>query len=84
MLGSLKIKYKYPTYPINRINDMRFYNISESISVPSVTSILRHTRENNIPYSDLNKKTNSMEIGDLMHKYLDYYVSKNENFYYRR
>ena len=32
-----------------------------------------HTNKNNIPYSDLNKKTNSMEIGDLMHKYLDYY-----------
>ena len=81
MLESLKIKYNYPTYPINRINNMRFYNISESISVPSVTSILKYTNQSNIPYSDLNKKTNSMEIGDLMHKYLDYYVSKNENFY---
>ena len=81
MLESLKIKYNYPTYPIDRINNMRFYNISESISVPSVTSILKHTNQSNIPYSDLNKKTNSMEIGDLMHKYLDYYVSKNENFY---
>ena len=81
MLESLKIKYNYPTYPINRINNMRFYNISESISVPSVTSILKHTNQSNIPYSDLNKKTNSMDIGDLMHKYLDYYVSKNENFY---
>ena len=81
MLESLKIKYNYPAYPINRINNMRFYNISESISVPSVTSILKYTKESYTPYSDLNKKTNSMEIGDLMHKYLDYYVSKNENFY---
>ena len=82
MLPSFREKYNYPKYHINKVNNMRFYSVSEEINVPSVTSILRKTRST---YSGedwaVQRKTDSIDIGNLMHKYLDHYVSKDEVFY---
>ena len=81
MIQSFKEKYDYKTYHVNKVNDMRYYCISADINVPSVTSILRKTTplSQNLIHQKFN--TDSMEIGNLMHKYLDYYVSKETKFF---
>ena len=81
MIQSFREKYDYKTYHVNKVNDMRYYCVSADINVPSVTSILKKTNANfpntfKQPYN-----TDSIEIGNLMHKYLDYYVSKESNFF---
>ena len=81
MISSFREKYSYPVYDVNKINNIRFYSISENLNVPSVTSILRLTHPRQQINFDLSHKTDSMEIGNYMHKYLEYYVSKNDDFY---
>ena len=68
-------------YHINKINNIRFYSVSENLNVPSVTSILRLTNQNKPINFSLNHKTDSMEIGDYMHKYLEHYVSRDDGFH---
>ena len=81
MINSFREKYTYPVYPINNINNMRFYSITEDLNVPSVTSILRLTNPSQQLDFTSNQRTDSMEIGNYMHKYLEYYVSKEERFH---
>lgn len=82
MIRSFREKYNYPKYHINKVDNMRFYSVSEEINVPSVTSILRKTRLSR--FTDdwtSRRKTMAIDIGNLMHKYLEYYISKDEMFY---
>ena len=81
MISALREKYNYPVYNINKINNIRFYSVSENLNVPSVTSILRLTNEKQPINFNLNHKTDSMEIGNYMHKYLEYYVSRDDSFH---
>ncbi len=81
MIQSFKEKYDYKTYHVNKVNDMRYYCVSADVNVPSVTSILKKTNTNfpNILKQPYN--TDSIEIGNFMHKYLEHYVSKEQHFY---
>lgn len=79
MIDSYKVKYNYPTYHVNKVNDMRYYCISSDINVPSVTSILKRTNNSRMMPTKVNN--DSLEIGNIMHKYLDIYVSQNKDFY---
>ena len=79
MIDSYKVKYNYPTYHVNKVNDMRYYCISSDINVPSVTSILKRTNNSRMMPTSVNN--DSLEIGNIMHKYLDIYVSQNKDFY---
>ena len=81
MISSFREKYNYPIYNVSKINNIRFYSVSESLNVPSVTSILRLTSLKQPINFSLNHKTDSMEIGNYMHKYLEHYVSKNNDFH---
>ena len=81
MISAFREKYNYPVYHVNKINNVRFYSVSENLNVPSVTSILRLTNQNKPINFSLNHKTDSMEIGDYMHKYLEHYVSRDDNFH---
>jgi genome maintenance exonuclease 1 len=81
MISAFREKYNYPVYNINKINNIRFYSVSENLNVPSVTSILRLTNEKQPINFNLNHKTDSMEIGNYMHKYLEYYVSRDDSFH---
>jgi len=79
MIDKLITKYNYPTYSINYIKDIKYYSLNENINTPSVTSILRHTN-NQLNSSFFNTKiTKSMEIGDLMHSYLEEYIYGRDN-----
>ena len=80
MIQSFKEKYDYKTYHINKVNDMRYYCVSADINVPSVTSILRRTNEKFLNTLNHQSNTDSIEIGNFMHKYLEHYVSKNNDF----
>lgn len=80
MISSFKEKYDYKSYHVNKVNDMRYYCISADINVPSVTSILKKTSKiNNVFIKKFN--TDSIEIGNFMHKYLEHYVSKDKDFF---
>ena len=81
MISSFREKYSYPVYDVNKINNIRFYSVSENLNVPSVTSILKLTHSKQQINFDLSHKTDSMEIGNYMHKYLEHYVSKDDDFY---
>tara|TARA_B100001564_G_scaffold340446_1_gene334135 strand:- start:24 stop:674 length:651 start_codon:yes stop_codon:yes gene_type:complete len=81
MIQSFKEKYNYKTYHINKVNDMRYYCVSEDVNVPSVTSILRKTNDKSINLFQHKFNTDSIEIGNFMHKYLEHYVSKNVDFF---
>jgi hypothetical protein len=81
MISSFREKYNYPVYHVNKINNIRFYSVSENLNVPSVTSILRLTNPKQPINFSLNYKTDSMEIGNYMHKYLEHYVSRDDSFY---
>ena len=81
MISAFREKYNYPVYHVNKINNVRFYSVSENLNVPSVTSILRLTNQNKPINFSLNHKTDSMEIGDYMHKYLEHYVSRDDSFH---
>ena len=72
--------FDYQTYHTNNVNNLRYYCINECLNLPSVTSILRNTK--NI-FQKNNKITSAMEIGDYMHRYLQNYImdpSKNTEF----
>ena len=81
MISSFREKYNYPIYIINKIDNIRFYSIAENLSVPSVTSILRLTNPAQTSNYSISHKTDSMEIGNYMHKYLEHYVSKEHSFH---
>ena len=81
MINSFREKYDYPVYHVSKINNIRFYSVSKNLNVPSVTSILRLTNPKQSMNFALNHKTDSMEIGNYMHKYLEHYVSRDDNFY---
>ena len=80
MINSFREKYSYPAYSVSKINNIRFYSITENLNVPSVTSILRLTNTTQQIDFTSNQITDSMEIGNYMHKYLEHYVSKKEEF----
>ena len=82
MIRSFREKYNYPKYHINKVDNMRFYSVSEEINVPSVTSILRKTKPSGFTDDSVNqRKTAAIDIGNLMHKYLEHYISKDVMFY---
>ncbi len=68
--------FKYCEYEVIKRNNFRYYKIEDKL-VPSVTSILRLSRVNQRENFS-STQANSFEIGNLMHSYLDSYVtSKN-------
>ena len=81
MISSFREKYNYPIYIINKVDNIRFYSVAENLSVPSVTSILRLTNPAQTSNYSISHKTDSMEIGNYMHKYLEHYVSKEHSFH---
>ena len=81
MIDKLTAKYNYLKYNINYINNIKYYSLNQNISLPSVTSILRHIN-GKVNLNSFNPKiTNSMEIGDLMHNYLEDYIHGRKNVY---
>ena len=71
--------FEYQTYYINTVDGLRYYCINESLNLPSVTTVLRNTRN----CTTNNKLTSAMEIGDYMHQYLQNYImnpNKNDKF----
>ena len=81
MIDKLTAKYNYLKYSINYINNIKYYSLNQNISLPSVTSILRHIN-GKVNLNSFNPKiTNSMEIGDLMHNYLEDYIHGRKNVY---
>lgn len=83
MIETYKSKYNYEEYNISKINGIRYYEINNNSFVPSVTSILNLTKPSFLPNSKKinNDYANASSIGNLMHKYLDYYVSRNTDFF---
>ena len=78
MSSKILQKYNYQTYTTNKVDNLRYYCLSEDLNVPSVTSIIKFTKagyDRTIP----NKITNPMEIGDMMHKYLQQYLTDTPN-----
>ena len=71
-----KPSYEYGQQEVIRKNDFRYYKFHELL-VPSVTSILRLSRPKQ-SYNHSSKQADSFEIGNLMHKYLEYYVINKE------
>lgn len=68
--------YNYVRNEVIKKNNFRYYKIN-NILVPSVTSILRLSRGNqNDNFSS--KQADSFEIGNLMHHYLDCFVSQRD------
>ncbi len=65
--------YTYVEHEVIKRNNFRYYKI-ENLLVPSVTSILRVSRSNQ-DYNYSSKQFNSFEIGNLMHEYLDKYIT---------
>ncbi len=78
MSSKIVQKYNYQAYPINKVNNLRYYCLSEELNVPSVTSIIRASKpaHNN---AIQNKITTPMEIGDMMHRYLQHYLTDTPN-----
>ncbi len=71
-----KPTYTYGEHEVIKRNNFRFYRI-ENLLVPSVTSILRISRTNqNLTYSS--KQYDSFEIGNMMHDYLDKYITNQD------
>ncbi len=68
--------YKYDNHEVIKRNNFRYYKI-ENLLVPSVTSILRLSRSNQ-DYNYSSKQADSFEIGNMMHDYLDSYIT-NKN-----
>tara|TARA_Y100000389_G_scaffold204511_1_gene257546 strand:- start:2538 stop:3203 length:666 start_codon:yes stop_codon:yes gene_type:complete len=73
---SYKPYYEYGKYEIIKRNNFRYYKIENQL-VPSVTSILRLSRTNQT-YTFSSRQSDSFEIGNLMHEYLDNYVTNKE------
>ena len=74
MSSKILQKYNYQTFTTNKVDNLRYYCLSEDLNVPSVTSIIKFTKAD---YRRLmsNKTTTPMEIGDMMHKYLQQYLT---------
>ena len=78
MASKITNRFDYQIYTTNKVNNLRYYCLSENINVPSVTSILRSTGSR--PNSKQTKKvTYPMEIGDMMHQYLQQYLNGEDN-----
>ena len=78
MSSKILQKYNYQTFTTNKVDNLRYYCLSEHLNVPSVTSIIKFTKagyHQTIP----KKITNPMEIGDMMHKYLQQYLTDTPN-----
>ena len=68
--------FEYGKQEVIKQNDFRYYKFSD-ILVPSVTSILRLSRpKQKFIYSS--KQADSFEIGNLVHEYLDCYVTNKK------
>ena len=65
--------FEYSKQEVVKQNDFRYYKFSDFL-VPSVTSILRISRPKQTFYHS-SKQADSFEIGNLMHEYLDCYVT---------
>ena len=65
--------FEYSKQEVVKQNDFRYYKYSDFL-VPSVTSILRISRPKQI-FNNSSKQADSFEIGNLMHEYLDCYVT---------
>ena len=65
--------FEYSKQEVIKQNDFRYYKFSDFL-VPSVTSILRISRPKQI-FNHSSKQADSFEIGNLMHEYLDCYVT---------
>jgi len=68
--------FNYNEYEVIKRNNFRYYKIHEKL-VPSVTSILRLSRLNQKDTFS-SQQADSFEIGNLMHNYLDRYVTKRD------
>ena len=82
MIETFRSKYDYKDYNVSKINGIRYYQINENKLVPSVTSILNTTKPNFVStQKNMNNASfDAMAIGNLMHQYLDYYISSKTNF----
>ena len=65
--------FEYSKQEVVKQNDFRYYKFSDFL-VPSVTSILRISRSKQM-FNHSSKQADSFEIGNLMHEYLDCYVT---------
>ena len=65
--------FEYSKQEVIKQNDFRYYKFSDFL-VPSVTSILRISRPKQTFYHS-SKQADSFDIGNLMHEYLDCYVT---------
>ena len=75
MSSKILEKYNYRIFTTNKVDNLRYYCLSEDLNVPSVTSIIRSTKADY--YRQIPKKiTTPMEIGDMMHKYLQQYLTE--------
>ena len=78
MSSKILQKYNYQTFTTNKVDNLRYYCLSEHLNVPSVTSIIKSTKAGH--HQTIPKKiTNPMEIGDMMHKYLQQYLTDTPN-----
>ena len=68
--------FSYREYEVIKQNNFRYYKIQNKL-VPSVTSILRLSRHNQRETFS-SKQADSLEIGNLMHSYLDRYIKKEK------
>mgnify|MGYP001193813265 CR=1 FL=1 len=75
MSSKILEKYNYRIFTTNKVDNLRYYCLSEDLNVPSVTSIIRSTKADYYRETP-NKITTPMEIGDMMHKYLQQYLTE--------
>ena len=68
--------YMYEKQEVIKQNNFRYYKFDELL-VPSVTSVIRLSRSNQ-SYNYSAKQADSFEIGNLMHEYLDLYVTNKK------
>ena len=65
--------YEYGQQEVIKKNDFRYYKFNDLL-VPSVTSILRVSKSKQT-FNYSSKQADSFEIGNLMHEYLECYVT---------
>ena len=63
MIATYKNMFEYQTYYTNTVDNLRYYCIDENLNLPSVTTILRSTKN----YTNNYKLTSAMEVGNYMH-----------------
>jgi len=79
MITTYKNMFDYQTYYTNTVDNLRYYCIDENLNLPSVTTILRSTKN----YTNNYKLTSAMEVGDYMHQYLQNHImnsNRNDQF----